>query len=130
MSYEKYKSRLEKEFSEMFTNLSNESNFNEIFAIAITKIKNLEELSPEQETLLVNLSVALEEAFKRLNRVDLSRLTAVPLDVERINQMETVIDLYGQKLERAEESGDAAKVEYWRRLMDKAVNDLENIDAE
>ncbi len=73
----------------------------------------------------------MKESFEEKGLVPIDRLARVTADVERINQMETVIDLYSQKIKtvKADETLDEdereAKIDYWQRLRDRDISRLE-----
>lgn len=82
-------------------------------------------------TQFMELYIALEETFKRNNRLPLSRLADIPEDVRRVNQIETLIDLYGKKMQRvrADDSLDEEdrdhKIANWERMMERDISKLE-----
>ncbi len=58
------------------------------------------ELIGENQSKIVTLYKGMSDAFMRNDLVELQRLAAVPEDVNRINQIETIIDLYTLKMRR------------------------------
>ena len=77
---------------------------------------------------LVNLVAVV---FEKKGLVAPEKLLTVPKDVERVDQIEALIDLYTEKI-RAVENDDSldeemrgTKIDYWRRLMETDIARLE-----
>ena len=88
-------------------------------------------LSGEDHNTLLEMHSWFQDIFSRNNMISPERLEAVSPDVQRINQIETVMDLYGEKIRKVkhddalDEEERQMKVEYWMRLRDRDINELE-----
>ncbi len=99
----------------------------------IEKLENtgMEQISGITHTQFMELYKTLEETFARNNALPLSRLTEIPDDVRRVNQIETLIDLYGKKMQRVrndenlDEEDRDNKLANWERLMERDISRLE-----
>jgi len=85
----------------------------------------------EMHTKFVSLYAVLRDASLKNNSIPLEKLANVSEDVKRINQMETIIDMYTNKINQAkndetldEEMRDT-KVSNWERLMERDIARLE-----
>lgn len=94
------------------------------------KEAELEELLGENQGDLVVLYRRIHDAFDSHNLITPNRLAAVPKDVHRINQIETIIDLYNLKIQRTEndqsldEGVRDRKVQALQHLMEKDIEAL------
>lgn len=90
----------------------------------------LDDLIGENQGEMVQLYRAMHDAFERKGLIAINRLATVPKDVHRINQIETIIDLYSLKIKRVKEDENLSdderqrKVEAWKHLMEKDVEAL------
>lgn len=90
----------------------------------------LEDLLGDNQAELVELYKALFETFDRNGLVDINRLATVPKDVHRINQIETIIDLYNLKIDRTQNDTSMSdevrerKVQALQHLMEKDIDAL------
>ena len=88
------------------------------------------ELIGENQSKVVTLYKTMSDAFGRNELVELQRLAAVPEDVNRINQIETVIDLYTLKMRRVNEDKTLSdderdvKIASWQSLMEADIQAL------
>lgn len=90
----------------------------------------IDELIQGNQGKIVNLYRAMSDAFQRNELVELQRLAAVPKDVNRINQIETIIDLYTLKMRRVNEDESLSeeeremKLASWQALMEADIQAL------
>ena len=90
----------------------------------------VDELIRENQGELVLLYRSLSDAFERNDLIDINKLAAVPKDVHRINQIETIIDLYTMKINRAKADESLSdedrekKIQAWEHLMEKDIDAL------
>lgn len=95
------------------------------------KATKTDEIEGLTHTQFMELYIALEETFKRNNRLPLSRLAEIPDEVRRVNKIETLIDLYAKKMQkvRADSSLDEEdrdhKISNWERIMERDIAELE-----
>ncbi|CAM2005285.1 hypothetical protein APED_01360 [Acanthopleuribacter pedis] len=91
------------------------------------------EFQGKNHTGLLELYLNLKKSFERNGLISLERLEEVTPDVQRINQIETIMDLYGEKIRKVKQDGllddeeQLMKVEYWIRLRDKDIQELEGV---
>jgi len=110
---------------------SKKNSFYDICFILLNKIKQSNSISPEKESSLVELYDETEALFKRADRMDLSKLIHVSNDLYRINQIETIFDLYAEKISKVKNNDNldsdekGKQIEYWNRLRDQEVSNLE-----
>lgn len=84
----------------------------------------------ENQAKIVDLYKAMSDAFRDNDLVELNRLAAVPKDVNRINQIETIIDLYTLKMRRVNEDSSLTdherevKLASWQSLMEADIQAL------
>lgn len=89
------------------------------------------EFQGKNHSTLLKFYTALKESFVRNNLVPLERLEAVSESVYGIDEAETIIDLYGEKINRVkldeslDEEEREEKIEYWRRLRDRHISQIE-----
>ena len=100
MSYEQYREKLINDVSEKFKNLSLETPFSEICQILLTKTSKTESITDKESELLIELWLSLEGLFKRSGHQELSRLIEIDSDHKRLNQIETLMDLYSEKIKK------------------------------
>lgn len=90
----------------------------------------LDEMIGANQAELVEVYRAIHDAFERHDLIAIHRLAAIPKDVNRINQIETIVDLYNLKLSRAREDTSLAeedrerKIQALEHLMEKDVEAL------
>lgn len=90
----------------------------------------LDELVGNNQGELVEVYRAIHDAFQRHDLIDIHRLAAIPKDVNRINQIEAIIDLYNLKLMRTREDKKLSekekdrKVQALEHLMEKDIEAL------
>jgi len=90
----------------------------------------IEELIGENQGEMVQLYRAMFDAFDKNGLIPINQLAAVPKDVHRINQIETIIDLYTMKINRVKKDKKLSdeerdrKVQAWEHLMAKDIDAL------
>ena len=90
----------------------------------------LDEMIGENQAELVEVYRAIHDAFERHDLIEIHRLAAIPKDVNRINQIETIVDLYNLKLSRTRkdtslsEEDRERKMQALQHLMEKDVDAL------
>lgn len=90
-----------------------------------------QEVSGETHSKLFDTYTWLKAIFSRNGMIDPDRLEELAPDVKRINQMETLMDLYGEKIHRVKNDDSLddeerqMKIEYWLRLRDRDIAELE-----
>ena len=88
------------------------------------------DLIGENQSKIVTLYKAMSDAYGRNDLVELQKLAAVPEDVNRINQIETIIDLYTLKMRRVNEDKSLTdeerdmKTASWQSLMEADIQAL------
>jgi len=81
--------------------------------------------------VLLELAVKLNDSFKRQGLVTPLQAEEVPDHLKHINNIESIIDLYTQKMQRVkvdealDDEEREMKLENWQRLMDKQVAEME-----
>jgi hypothetical protein len=89
------------------------------------------EFQGKNHSILLKFYTALKESFVRNSLVPLERLEAVSESVYGIDEAETIIDLYGEKINRVkldeslDEEEREEKIEYWKRLRDRHISQIE-----
>lgn len=89
------------------------------------------EFQGENHSELVQLFISLKKSFLRNKLIEPDRLEQILPDVLRINQIETIIDLYGEKIHTVkqnaalDEEERQMKIDYWIRLRDRDIQELE-----
>ncbi|MEM7241241.1 MAG: hypothetical protein AAF429_03550 [Pseudomonadota bacterium] len=76
----------------------------------------LDEVVGKNQGELVNLYRSIHDAFEKHKLIDIHRLAAIPADVDRVNQIETIIDLYNLKISRTKADKNLSKAEKDRKL--------------
>lgn len=89
---------------------------------------SLDEMIGENQGELVGIYRAIHDAFERHDLIDIHRLAAIPKDVNRINQIEAIIDLYNLKLARTRDETKLSDTERDRKL--QALEHLMEKDIE
>jgi len=90
----------------------------------------IEDLIGENQGEMVQLYKAMHDAFDRKGLIAINKLATVPKDVHRINQIETIIDLYNLKISRTEkdkkldDNSKARKIQSLNQLMAKDIEAL------
>lgn len=90
----------------------------------------LDQLVGENQGNLVVLYKAIHDAFQKHGLISINRLASVSKDVHRVNQIETIIDLYNMKIHRTEndealpEGVRERKVQALQHLMEKDIDAL------
>lgn len=111
----------------------------DIYTIAQGKINNLirqcknnkSKLTPELNSILLQLYKGVDDVFQAAGKKPPSELSTVLHDSIRINQIETILDLYSEKIAKVskdkslEEEEKEEKKEFWRRLRDRDITKLE-----
>lgn len=95
--YIEFKNQILSELGSKFKELSGSCDLDLIISIAISKIKNLNNLNKDERTSLIELGEALSEAFKRLGDDDFFKLAFVAPYVGRIEQQHTIIKQWYDK---------------------------------
>lgn len=78
-------------------------------------------------TRMVQVYKAIQDTLAHFKLTPADKLALVPKDVERLNQIEVVLDLYDEKIRRVrkdtvlDEIERAEKIEYWKRLRDRDI---------
>lgn len=91
---------------------------------------SLEQLLAENEGDLMELYRTLHDAFDQRGLIALNRLATIPEETHRIHKLETLIDLYNQKIHGAEsddsltEAVRERKVQSLQHLMEKDIEAL------
>ena len=131
MSYEQYREKLINDVSEKFKNLSLETPFSEICQILLTKTSKTESITDKESELLIELWLSLEGLFKRSGHQELSRLIEIDSDHKRLNQIETLMDLYSEKIKKVklddnivDDEERTQKITYWEQIRDKQIQEL------
>lgn len=88
----------------------------------------LDELVGQSQAELVEVYRSIHDAFERHDLIDIHRLAAIPKDVNRINQIEVIIDLYNLKLGRTRNDASMSEEEKTRKL--QALEHLMEKDIE
>ena len=90
----------------------------------------LDDLLGENQGEMVQLYRAMHDAFDRHGLIAINKLATVPKDVHRINQIETIIDLYNLKISRTEKDKKldadvkSRKIQALQHLMEKDIEAL------
>ena len=90
-----------------------------------------EEFQGKNHSDLLKVHTALKESFQRNNLIPLEKLEVVSQSTFGIDEAETIIDLYGEKINRVkldeslDEEEREEKIEYWRRLRDRHISQIE-----
>lgn len=103
-----------------------------VFINRLSTETNSDALIGDKHSQYLDLYNALIKVFSDHKILSPEKLHSITQDVHRINQIETLIDLYSEKIRRAKRDDDLdedereTKVAYWQRLMDKEISDLED----
>lgn len=131
MSYEQYREKLINDVSKKFKNLSLETPFSELSQMLVTKASKTEAITDKESELLIALWIALEGLFERSGHQELSRLIEIDSDHKRLNQIETLMDLYSAKIKKVkldenivDEDERTQKITYWEQIRDKQIQEL------
>jgi hypothetical protein len=100
-------------------------------------IQRAEELTNEKclgdrHSEFLTLYQILKHKFETFGMIGVERLSHVSDDVHRVNQIETVIDFYWEKIRRVrndptlDDYERQRKMEYWERIMDSHISEIEN----
>lgn len=103
------------------------------FDTFLEKLSKLEadQLKGTTHNRFVQLYTAMTEVFKENGLVPLEQLVHISKDAERINQIESVLDLYTEKQATVkadttlDEDTRATKLAYWQRMQDRDIARLE-----
>ena len=93
-------------------------------------VAGLDEMIGENQPELVEVYRAIHDAFERHDLIEIHRLAGIPKDVNRINQIETIVDLYNLKLSRTRKDTSLSdeererKIQALEHLMEKDVEAL------
>lgn len=95
--------------------------------------KDKNNLTSELDSMLLFLFKKIEDIFEAAGKKAPSQLSTVINDSIRINQIETILDLYSEKIAKVRnddtlhEDEQEEKIEFWRRLRDRDVSRLEEL---
>lgn len=91
-----------------------------------------EQLKGTLHTRMVKAYKAIEDTLKRFKLVPVEKLALIPQDVERLNQIEAILDMYDEKIRKVRKDDSLAeeeredKIEYWKRLRDRDIAMIED----
>ena len=102
----------------------------------LEKLKKVEgqEFQGENHSDLLRVFAALKKSFERNNLISPERLKTITPDVFRINQIETIMDLYGEKIRKVQEDESLdldekqLKVDYWVQLRERDIQELQGMN--
>lgn len=111
----------------------------DIYTLAQEKINNLlircnnnkSNLTSDLDSILLQLYSGIENIFQASGKRPPSELSTVLHDSIRINQIETILDLYSEKIAKVskdkslDEDEKEEKKDFWRRLRDRDITRLE-----
>jgi len=99
-------------------------------------LEKLGEIEPNQlkgtkHNKFVQLYTAMSDTFKEHGLIPLEKLIHISKDAERINQIESVLDLYTEKQTTVkndtslDDETKSTKLAYWQRMLDRDIARLE-----
>lgn len=95
--------------------------------------KDKNNLTSELDSMLLFLFKKIEDIFEVSGKKTPAQLSTVINDSIRINQIETILDLYSEKIAKVRndnalhEDEKEEKIELWRRLRDRDISRLEEL---
>jgi hypothetical protein len=102
-----------------------------------TFIKRLEQLEDtikgDKENKFLTLYLKLKEILQKTSKIPLEQRLMVADDILRINQVETLIDVYSEKIKKVkqdeslQEEEKEEKIETWKRLQEKHISEIEGV---
>lgn len=102
----------------------------EVFSDSIDELEQLV-IKGDEENHVFKLYMKLKEVLEQNSKIPLEKKRMMSDDVIRLNQIETLMDLYGEKIARVEqdetinEDERQIKINYWVALRDKEIQDLQ-----
>jgi multidrug resistance efflux pump len=96
-----------------------------------TFIKRLEEDTIKGDNKFLTLYLKLKEILQKTSKIPLEQRPVVADDILRINQVETLIDVYSEKIKKVkqdeslQEEEKEEKIETWKRLQEKHISEIE-----
>lgn len=100
------------------------------FMQKLTQLKD-QEMKGVLHDKYVQVYKSMNTTFESIGLIPPDKLLNVQQDVHRLNQVEIIMDLYDEKMRRVkkdtvlEEDERTEKIEYWRRLRDRDIAELE-----
>ncbi len=107
------------------------AHFLDFFLAKLETVANSEALTGENQNKLLDAYTALKEKLEKNSVLTAEELASVSPDVHRINQIETIIKLYGEKIQRIkhdetlDDEEQNTQIDYLMRLRDRDIAALE-----